>query len=280
VQIPAQEEPETVPILVNRHQDADQVVVQACQINYEGQNNMANIVEALLAQNGFNMGLHRPNFVSTLSEYALETDLPRNTKIPKFTKFAGETNESTVEHIARYLMEAGDLANNENLKMKYFPSSLTKNAFTWFTTLPLHSIFSWNQLEKAFHEQFYMGQSKISLKELASVRRKTHESIDDYLNRFRLLKAKCFTSVPEHELVEMATGGLDYSIRKKLDTQYLRDMAQLADRVRQVERLKVGKARTNIFPKKEKVAYVEAGDSDPEFDWGSDTVEDSEINLA
>jgi len=179
-----------------RHQDADQVVVQARRNNFEGQNNKANIVEALLAKNGFNMGLHRPNFVSALSEYVLETDLPRNTKIPKFTKFAGETNESTVEHIARYLMEAGDLANNENLKMKYFSSSLTKNAFTWFTTLPPHSIFSWNQLEKAFHEQFYMGQSKISLKELARVRRKTHESINYYLNRFRLLKARCFTAVP------------------------------------------------------------------------------------
>jgi len=69
-----------------------------------------------------------------------------------------------------------------------------------------------NELEKAFHEQFYMGQSKISLKELANVRRKTHESIDDYLNRFHLLKARCFLSVPEHELVEMAAGGLDYSV--------------------------------------------------------------------
>ena len=68
VQIPAQVEPETVPILVNWHQDADQVVAQARQNNYEGQNNIANIVEALLAQNGFNMGLHRPNFVSALSK--------------------------------------------------------------------------------------------------------------------------------------------------------------------------------------------------------------------
>jgi len=164
--------------------------------------------------------------------------------------------------------------------MKYFPSSLTKNAFMWFTTLPPHSIFSWNQLEKASHEQFYMGQSKISLKELASVRRRTHESIDNYLNRFRLLKARCFTIVPEHELVEMAAGGLDYSVRKNLDTQYLRDMAQLADRVRQVERLKAEKARTRRFPKKEKIAYVDTGDSDPDFDWGSDTVKDNEINLA
>ena len=142
----------------------------------------------------------------------LQTELPRGWKIPKFIKFAGDTSESTVEHIARYLTEAGDLANNENLRMKYFPNSLTKNAFTWFTTLRPHSIFNWTQLERVFHEQFYMGQSKISLKELASVRGKTPESVDDYLNRFRLLKARCFTQVPEHELVEMAAGGLDYSI--------------------------------------------------------------------
>ena len=51
-----------------------------------------------------------------------------------------------------------------------------------------------------------MGQSKISLKELASVRHKAPESIDDYLNKFRLLKAMCFTQLPEHELFEMADG--------------------------------------------------------------------------
>jgi len=131
-------------------------------------------------------------------------------KFQNSPNFAGETNESTVEHIVRYLIEAGDIANNENLKLKYFPSSLTKNAFTWFTTLPPNSIHCWTQLEKAFHGQFYMGQCKISLKELANVRRRTHESIDDYLNRFRLIKARCFTVVVEHELVKMAAGGLDY----------------------------------------------------------------------
>ena len=66
------------------------------------------------------------------------------------------------------MAEAANIANNEELRMKYFPNSLTKNAFTWFTTLPPHSICSWTQLERLFHEQFYMGQSKISLKEWAS----------------------------------------------------------------------------------------------------------------
>ena len=78
------------------------------------------------------------------------------------------------------------------------------------------------------------------------------ESTDDYLNRFKLLKARCFTQVPEHELVKMATSGLDYYIRKKLDTQDLRYMAQLADRVRHVERLKAEKARTQKYHKREK----------------------------
>jgi len=128
--------------LVQRNQDPDQIVRQAQQVNLEGQNNIANVVETLLTQNGFNLGLHRPNFVSPLPEYVTMEELPRGWKIPKFTKFGGETNESTVEHIACYLTEAGDITNNENLIMNFFPSSLTKNAFTWYTTLPPGSIFS------------------------------------------------------------------------------------------------------------------------------------------
>jgi hypothetical protein len=178
------------------------------------------------------------------------------------------------------MTEAGDLANSENLRMKYFPSSLTKNAFTWFTTLPPNSIDAWPQLERLFHEQFYMGQTKISLKELASIKRKFTEPIDDYLNRFRLLKSRCFTVVPEHELVEMAAGGLDYSIRKKLDTQYLRDMAQLADKVRQVERLKAEKARANKNYKKERVAYVEVEDEESEISNDPYGLEEFEVDLA
>ena len=196
--------------MVNRDQNADEVVHRVRQDNME--NNLTTMIERIMSQNLLNTRLRRPNYSSPLSEYILQTELPRGCKVPKFTKFSGDTNESTVEHIARYLTEARDLENGENLRIKYFPSSLTKNAFTWFTTLSPGSINTWQHLERLFHEQFYMGQSKISLKELASIKRKFTEPIDDYLNRFRLLKSRCFTVVPEHELVEMAAGGLDYSI--------------------------------------------------------------------
>ena len=178
-----------------------------------------------MARNGINTILQRPTYSSPLFKYTLQTENPRGWKIPKYTKFGGESGESTVEHIARYLTESGDMSNNENLRVKHFPSSLTKAAFTWLTTLPPNSIDSWSKLEILFHEQFYEGHSKISLVELSNIKRRFAETIDDYLNRFRSLKARCFTQVPEHELVQMAAGGLDYSIRKKIDPTFVKSMS-------------------------------------------------------
>ncbi|KAK2384605.1 hypothetical protein QL285_071934 [Trifolium repens] len=65
------------------------------------------------------------------------------------------------------------------------------------------------------------------------------------------------TQVPEHELVEMAAGGLDYSIRKKAE-----------------------KVRNSKFHKKEKVVYIETYESENEFDDGQDYMENNEVNIA
>lgn len=83
----------------------------------------------------------------------------------------------------------------------------------------------------------------------------------------------------EHELIEMDVGGLDYSIRKKLDTRYLRDMAQLVDRVPQVKRLKAEKARMNKS-KKERVAYIATKDNDLASDVKHNHVKENEFGLA
>jgi len=138
-------------VLVDRNRDADEVVRKVQQQNIGAHNNIANLAKNIMAQNGLNIGLHRPNFISPLSDLVLQFELPRGYKIPKFTKFAGDTSESTVEHIARYLTEAQDLANDENLRLKCYPNSLTKNAFTWFTTLTPRSIQHRTQLERLFH---------------------------------------------------------------------------------------------------------------------------------
>src|SRR3954465_1880263 len=57
-------------------------------------------------------------------------------------------------------------------------------------------------------------------------------------------------------------------------------MAQLADRVRQVERLKAEKAKANKNYKKERVAYIEAEDAEGEAFEDSYNFEEVEIDLA
>lgn len=93
------------------------------------------------------------------------------------------------------------------------------------------------------------------------------------------MKWICFTQVPEQELVKMAAGDLDYSIRNKLNTQYLRDMAQLGVIVWQVEQSKVEKARSNWHSRKENAAWIEADENDQEIDIVFECVEENEVNF-
>ncbi|XP_058725914.1 uncharacterized protein LOC131597222 [Vicia villosa] len=176
--MPREEEPRRV-MMVDRNQNAYEVIQRVLQNEMLGGNNLSTMIESIMARNGVNVGFQRPNNTSPISEYVLQTELSRGWKVPKFIKFSSDTSESTVEHIANYLTEVGDIENNENLRVKYFPSSLTKNEFTWFTTLSPNSIQEWPHLERLFHEQFYIGQLKMSLNELANVKRKFSEPIDD-----------------------------------------------------------------------------------------------------
>lgn len=111
------------------------------------------------------------------------------------------SRESIIEHVARYQIERGDLTIDEFLKMKYFPSSLTKSFFTWFTILPPNSIYTWVQLERVFHEHFFRGETQVILIDLATMKRFNIEEIEDYLNRFRQMKSRYYTQTPEYEFV-------------------------------------------------------------------------------
>jgi hypothetical protein len=57
--------------------------------------------------------------------------LPHRLKAPvDFTKFLGQDDTSTVEHIARCLMQLGEASADEAFRTRYFRLSLTGPAFT------------------------------------------------------------------------------------------------------------------------------------------------------
>ncbi|XP_016173928.1 uncharacterized protein LOC107616491 [Arachis ipaensis] len=180
-------------------------------------------------------------------------EVPRGVKNSKITtKFDGEVGESTTEYIARYLVEIGNLANDENLKMKFFPSSLTKNAFTWFSNLRPNSITTWNQLETAFHAQIYRGKMNVAVTDLVALKCEDGETIDDYLIHFKNARSRCYVTLPESEIVPQT------ELMKKEKEKH---------RIEQ-------RSKNKPFTRKEKVAYVTMESSEEEFDF------ETEVNLA
>ena len=77
--------------------------------------------------------------------------LPYKYKMPDFTKFSGQVEVSTMEHINRFLLQLGKAANQDALRVWLFSLSLSGSAFAWFTTLPANSILYWADLERQFH---------------------------------------------------------------------------------------------------------------------------------
>ncbi|XP_016178270.1 uncharacterized protein LOC107620652 [Arachis ipaensis] len=275
-QIPNRENPHVVP----RGENADDYLAGLRGDRYQ----VTRIIEEVLNRVGLNVGfMNQPHFVSTFPQVVQMAEVLRGVKIPKITtKFAGEVGESTTEHVARYLVEIGNLANDKNLKIKFFPSSLTKNAFTWFLNLRPSSITIWNQLKTAFHAQFYRGEMNVAVTDLVALKHEDGETIDDYLIRFKNSRSRCYVSLPENEIVKIAIMDLGFYMRRKLLNVYTPDLAHLAEKVRQTELMKREKekyrseqrSKSKPFTRKEKVAYVTMKSSEEEFDF------ETEIDLA
>ena len=66
--------------------------------------------------------------------------MPARYKVPDFTKFSGQDNTSTVEHISRFLVQCGEAAVEDALKIRLFRLSLSGSVFAWFSSLPANSI--------------------------------------------------------------------------------------------------------------------------------------------
>ena len=121
--------------------------------------------------------------------------LPHKYKLPDFTKFSGQGEVFTVEHINRFIMQCGEAANQDALRVQLFSMSLSGLAFAWFTTLPANSILYWADLEKQFHQFFFSGNIELKLTDLISLRQRNDESVAAFIQRFKDAKNRCYSLV-------------------------------------------------------------------------------------
>jgi hypothetical protein len=147
------------------------------------------------------------------SDYDL-IPLPPKYQLPEFTKFSGAEGSSFIEHVSRYLVQLGMISVSDPLRVRFFSQSLTGPAFGWYTSLGPDSIRTWKQLEEQFHIQYHSKTAEAGIADLAQVRQKHGETVAEYIQRFREVKNRCYsTRISEKEAIELASLGLLKLIR-------------------------------------------------------------------
>ncbi|OMO78300.1 Retrotransposon gag protein [Corchorus olitorius] len=80
----------------------------------------------------------------------------------------------------------GPYAMNEKLMIHCFQDSLTGTASTWYIQLDRHRIHSWDDLAKAFVDQYkYLVELAPSRETLKAIERKLIESYTKFAQRWR-----------------------------------------------------------------------------------------------
>jgi hypothetical protein len=199
--------------------------------------------------------------------------LPNRVKVPAdLTKFSGQDDTSTVEHIARYLMQLGEASADEAFRIRYFPLSLTGPTFTWFTSLPAHSICSWKDLEQKFHAHYFIGSNEKKLIDLTTLRQRNNETPMEFLRRFRETKTMCFSlNLPDDQLAGMAVAGMLPASREKLFGMEFDNLGQLSHRLSLMSNQAYDFKKDSRFAKHSDVAdiynqFLKMADQGEEYD--------------
>jgi hypothetical protein len=72
---------------------------------------------------------------------------PKGYRVSRFSKFSGEYDKTTLQHVGQFTLQCDEASANDTLKLRIFSLSLSGTAFTYFTSFAPNSIFTWAQLE-------------------------------------------------------------------------------------------------------------------------------------
>jgi hypothetical protein len=169
-------------------------------------------------------------------------------------------------------MQLGEASADEAFRIRYFLLSLTGPVFTWFTSLPAHSICSWKDLEQKFHAHYYTRSNEKKLIDLTTLRQRNNETPMEFLRRFRETKSMCFSlNILDDQLAGMAVAGMLPSIREKLFGMEFDDLGQLSHRLSLMSNQAYGFKKDSRFVKHNDIAeiynqFIERADQGSEFD--------------
>jgi hypothetical protein len=125
---------------------------------------------------------------------------------------------------------------SDPLRVRFFLQSLTGPVFRWYTSLGPDSIHIWKQLEEQFHIQYHSEAAEAGIINLAQVRQKRGETVAEYIQCFREVKNRCYsTRITEKEAVELASLGLAKPIKDMCFQLEFNSLAHLVQKLTSYE---------------------------------------------
>ena len=92
-------------------------------------------------------------------------------------------------------------------------------------------------MEEAFYSQFYRTEPEVSMGYLSWLYQLSNEPVENYIWHFRKLKFRCNVLIPEIDFVKMATGGMNFKLRKKFERIEFKDLYELVTMVARYKKI-------------------------------------------
>ncbi|KAI0516262.1 hypothetical protein KFK09_008934 [Dendrobium nobile] len=148
---------------------------------------------------------------------------------PRFRVFDGFGNPK--QHVAQYRAICCNIGGNDALMLRLFVSSLGGVAFEWYADLPNDSVRTFAEMEQLFVQRFISTEHRVTVGELVVTRQRPHESLLNYIVRWRNLSLQCEPQLQEQHAVEILLKNIDGPIAPYLKGFSIRTFQKLLTKV-------------------------------------------------
>ena len=175
--------------------------------------------------------------------------MPKDFKIPEFTKYDGITNP--LLHLKTYCTKMAMSSKEEKFLVSFFHEGLTGPALEWYIQQEISKISCWKDLADAF-----MTKYRFNREQLRVLQKKDDESFKQYAQRWRSLAAQVQPPLTLSELCSYFVGTLETAYVGAMVGVTYRDFADLVAAGERIEMMmKSGKLPVNNVEKNQKKSF-------------------------